>query len=488
MSPPRASVLLFLALAVGGCTRSGAKGDARLSLSPCRVEGVARQAQCGTLEVFEDRARAEGRKIKLRVVVLRALASSPEPDPLFVLAGGPGQAASELGKQLLPMFERVARTRDLVLVDQRGTGESNPLDCELTEEDAPLQDQFDDRFPEKEYRACLARYDADPRLYTTPIAMDDLDEVREALGYAKINLWGASYGTRAALVYLRQHGDHVRSVILDGVAPMSLLLPLYIPRDTQRALQKLFDDCAANAACDQAYPRLRERFESTMAELEKTPAQLSIDHPLTGKPDSLTVTRDAFSGTLRGLLYLPEASALVPRVIDRAAEHDFRPFAAVGLSMGGSLAKNVSQGMFLSVVCSEDAPFITEEAIAKEAGTTWLGAGPVKKILAACAFWPRGTVPQGYREPVRSDAPVLLLSGELDPVTPPSWAEDAKKTLPNSMHLVLPGVGHGTGNFGCVRSLMADFLDRGSVQGLTSTCGENFSRPPFFTSFAGPEP
>lgn len=484
---PRLLALLCCTCALLSCSR-GATTQPSLPLAPCRIEGVARQVLCGELEVFEDRAAATGRKIPLRVVVIPALAASPEPDPLFILAGGPGQAASELGRQLLQLFERVARSRDLVLVDQRGTGSSNPLDCEVVADDAPLKEHFDDRFAEAEYRACLAKYGADVRQYTTPVAMDDLDQVRRALGYAQINLWGASYGTRAALVYLRQHGQHVRSVILDGVAPLSLLLPLYIPRDTQRALQTLFTECEQTAPCAAAYPKLRERFEAHLVTLETNPAELSVEHPLTGKQESLTVSRDVFTGALRGLLYLPEASALVPHVLDAAIRGDYRPFVAVGSSMAGSLAKNMSQGMFLSIVCSEDAPFITDERIQKEAAQTWLGGSAIRKALQPCAFWPKGSLPDGYRDPVRSDVPVLLLSGALDPVTPPSWAEDARRTLPNSLHLSLPGVGHGTGAFGCIRNLISTFLDRASVEGLDTTCGQKFSRPPFFTSFAGPQP
>lgn len=485
-------MLRFLALVVltlgFACTKQSASPPPPLALSSCRVEGVSRQVLCGLLRVPEDRAKPEGRTIDLRVVVAPALAATPRPDPLFILAGGPGQAASELTGALLPVFDRISRTRDLVFVDQRGTGASNPLDCEVIPEDAPLSEQLDDRFPEAEYRACLAGFDADPRHYTTPVAMEDLDEVRAALGYAKINLWGASYGTRAALVYLRAHGEHVRSVILDGVAPMSLLLPLYIPRDTQRALEALFLGCEKSPACATAYPSLRADFGRLLSELEVSPVRTSVDHPHTGRPETITLSRDTFVSTLRGLLYLPEASALLPRVVDAAVKGDFRPFVAVGSTMGGSLAKNVSQGMFLSVVCSEDAPFITPAAIEREAKGTWLGAGAVRTVLQACEFWPKGALPEGYREPVKSAVPVLLLSGELDPVTPPSWAEEAAKTLPNSLHVALNGVGHGASSFGCIRQLIAQFLEAGAVKGLEHSCDDALTRPPFFTSFAGPTP
>jgi pimeloyl-ACP methyl ester carboxylesterase len=459
-----------------------------MTLKPCRLEGMGRQALCGTHEVWEDRAAKKGRKVPLKVVVVPALAASPEPDPLVLLAGGPGQGAAKLAGHMVPVLERIQRTRDLVFVDQRGTGDSRPLACDPVPPDAPLAKQFDSNFYEEEFRKCLAGYDADVRLYTTPIAMVDLDEVREALGYQQLNLYGVSYGTRAALVYMRQHPERVRSAILEGVAPMSLLLPLYVARDSQRALELLFTHCEQDAQCKQRYPELRGRFEALLAQLQQAPVQTKVEHPLTGVPEDVTFTRDAFTGVLRGLLYMPEAASLVPLVLDRATQGDWRPLVAIHHSMSSGISGNMSQGMFLSVVCAEDAPHIPPEAISREAKGTWLGEAGVSNMLLPCAFWPKGELPRDYREPVKSDVPVLLLSGELDPVTPPSWGDDAKKTLTRSLHVTLPGVGHGTSSIGCARALMADFVNRGSVEGLSSKCGEGLKRPPFFTSFAGPVP
>ncbi|WP_430384366.1 alpha/beta hydrolase [Archangium violaceum] len=481
--------VLCALLSLSACTRSAEAGPARkVALKPCRLEGASRQALCGTYEVWEDRAAKKGRKVPLKVVVAPALASSPEADPLVLLAGGPGQGAAKLAGQMMPILERIQRNRDVVFVDQRGTGDSKPLECDPVPPDAPLSKQFDDTFYEEEFRKCLGGYDADVRLYTTPIAMDDLDEVREALGYEKLNLYGVSYGTRAALVYVRQHPEHVRTVILEGVAPMSLLLPLYVARDSQRALDLLFTNCEEDAACAKRYPDLRGRFESLLTQLQQTPVHTKLEHPLTGVPEELTITRDGLAGVLRALLYMPEATSLVPLLLDRATQGDWRPLVAIHHSMSSVFNRNMSHGMFLSVVCAEDAPLITDEAITRETKGTWMGEAALRNMLKPCAFWPRGEVPKGYREPVKSDVPVLLLSGELDPVTPPEWAEDAKRTLTHSLHVTLPGVGHGTSAIGCARALMADFVARGSVEGLEPKCGEGLKRPPFFTSFAGPVP
>lgn len=485
-SPPRA-LLLGLALALCACSQGTAQAPSgrKLALSPCRLEGLSRPALCGTHEVYEDRVKQAGRKVPLRVVVIPALSPSPAPDPLVVLAGGPGQAASRVAAQVLPMLEPIHRRRDILLVDQRGTGDSRPLACELVSKDAPLAEQMDITFREERLRKCLQGYDADVRLYTTPLAMDDLDEVREALGYPQLNLYGVSYGTRAALVYMRQHPQRVRTTILDGVAPLSLVLGLYIPRDTQRALDLVFSHCEQDASCARTYPRLRERFTELLARLEQ-PLQVQVADPLTGKPETFPLSKEVFLSGVMSLLYAADITALVPLALDRAERGDWSAFVALLHRWGSAMEDNMYQGMHYSVVCAEDAPLLTEEAVAREAQGSLFGDFHPRNLRRACAVWPRGEVPADYHQPVSSQAPVLLTSGELDPVTPPSWAEEAKRTLPNSVHVVVPGVGHGTLGVACVRKLMQQVVQQGSVEGLDTSCGQGMKRPAFFTSFAGP--
>ncbi|GHG80367.1 alpha/beta hydrolase [Comamonas sp. KCTC 72670] len=488
LPPWRVLVVSLLAVASVSCSKWGADagGASKLALKPCRLEGLATQAQCGTYEVFENRAERTGRKIPLRVVVVPALAAQPAPDPLVLLAGGPGQAASRT--QVLLAVERIRRKRDIVLVDQRGTGDSNPLNCKTDSPDAKLSARLEEGGAAEELRKCREGWDADVRQYTTPIAMEDLDEVRAALGYEKLNLWGVSYGTRAALVYMRQYPERVRTAILDGVAPMGLYLPLYAPRDAQQALDLLLENCAADASCAKAYPDLRSRTEALLTSLESAPARVQVAHPRTGVPEEVVLSRRAFLVQLFAQLYSPEMSSLVPLMLDRATQGDWAPFVALSVGLSESMGRTVSHGLYFAVVCAEDAPFYDEAAVARESRGTWFGSAMGRDVLSVCADWPRATLPQGYREPVVSSVPTLLLSGELDPVTPPAWAEEAKRTLSNSLHVVVPGVGHNTLGADCARTLMSDLLTRGSVEGLTSTCGDNLTRPPFFTSFAGPVP
>ncbi len=489
--PPWRALLALglLAAASVSCSKSSQDPAERrtLSLKPCRLEGLATQAQCGTYEVFEDRVARTGRKIPLRVVVVPALAAQPQPDPLVLLAGGPGQAASR-STQVLMAVERIRRKRDIVLVDQRGTGDSNPLNCKTDAPEEGLSARLEEGKAAEEVRKCREGWDADVRHYTTPVAMDDLDEVRQALGYEKLNLWGVSYGTRAALVYMRQHPERVRTAILDGVAPMGLYLPLFAPRDAQQALDRLLANCEADAACTQAYPNLRSRTEALLTTLETTPARTQVAHPRTGVLEEVVLSRRAFLAQLFAQLYSPEMSSLVPLMLDRATQGDWSPFVALSVGLTENLGRTVSHGLYFAVVCAEDAPFYDEAALVRESQGTWFGPTMGREVLSVCADWPRGSLPQGYREPVVSSVPTLLLSGELDPVTPPAWAEEAKRTLSNSLHVVVPGVGHNTIGADCARTLMLDLLTQGSVEGLSSACGTTLSRPPFFTSFAGPVP
>lgn len=476
----RLTVLLLAA-----CTAAPPAAGPRIALSPCRLKGSGIPAQCGTLRVPEDRAHPQGRHIDLRVAVIPALARDPAPDPLFLLAGGPGQAATEAFGPLLGAFERVRRTRDLVLVDQRGTGSSNPLNCDVVPPDATLAQRLQfNTLDEARFKQCLRGYDADPRFYTTAIAMQDLDDVRAALGYAQINLWGGSYGTRAALVYLRDHARTARSAILDGVAPPQLILPLNFAEDAQRSLDLLFSQCEANAACAKTFPQLSQRFTRLLARLESNPEKAKVQDPRTGQVTEVTIRRGMFASGLQNILYQQDLASLVPLIIDRASAGEFGPFVAAIASF--EQTRGLSTGMTFSVACSEDLRGVTEAEAKEAAKGTFLGPFIAEGFLRICSFWPRGEAPP--RAPIHSDAPVLLFSGELDPATPPRWADIAAETLPNSRKFVVPGVGHGTLAEGCVPRLIDQFLQKPDPAALDASCLAPLKRPPFFVSFAGPTP
>jgi pimeloyl-ACP methyl ester carboxylesterase len=452
-------------------------------LAPCASDEGPIDAYCGTLTVFEDRAAASGRQIDLWVVVLPSLSATPLEDPVFFLAGGPGQGAAQLAGHIAPLFRRIQRTRDIVLVDQRGTGKSSPLECrshssslrEFSEDAEAALTRLQD---------CLDGYDADVRLYTTDIAMDDLDDVRAYLGYDRVNLYGGSYGTRAALVYLRQHPDRVRSVVLDGVAPTDMRLPLFTARDAQRALDTLLTDCDGSLSCRAAFPGLPSRVRALITRLEQEPPLVRISHPRTHVTEEVRVTARVVASVLFSALYSPLTASIVPTLIERAEQDDFTGLFA--LALAGDGGDNMSLGMQLSVLCSEDSSRVTTDDVRRESARTMFGAHLLGGQLDACAMWPKRTMEAAYYAPVVSDVPALVLSGDIDPVTPPGWGDLAVQSLGNGRHIALPATGHGVISTSCGMRLVRQFIDAGSAATLDTDCVTRIRRPPFFVTPAGP--
>ena len=488
-APPIVPALTLVAALVAG----GAAAQPAIELGDCRLDGVPVPARCGSLTVFEDRAAAAGPTLDLEIVVIPAVSDNGQPDPLFFLAGGPGQAATDLAGPTLPLFADVRRSRDLVFVDQRGTGGSGRMRCaffEAASDDEAVGESLQfDALPLDELRECLAEVEteADPRQYTTPIAMDDLDDVRAALGYGRINLYGGSYGTRAALVYLRRHPERVRTAVLDGLAPVAMRLPSNMNADAHRALDRLFADCAADPGCREAFPDLPQTFAAVLEELEANPRRLDTIHPRTGEPFAMEVSAVGFAGGLRAALYSTTLSSLVPWTVARAAAGDFAPFLAQ-LTPLVETGEAINLGMFLSVVCAEDVSRLAAGEAERLAGEGTLGRLSMEVMAGACTVWPAAELPESYFEPVRSEAPVLLLSGDLDPVTPPRWAEAVLDGLTDARHVVAPGAGHGVLPRGCTRDVVAEFIEAGTHAGLDVGCIERLRRPPFLLSAAGTDP
>ena len=475
---------LFVFLAVLASCVSLKEDTAIDRLQPCKHSEGSTEGYCGTMDVWEDRDAKTGRKIALKIIVFPALKRNAAKEPLFFLAGGPGQGAAAISKTGREMMRRIGADRDLVFVDQRGTGKSNPLECKNGEDDED-EDATEEAFL-KRMRACLEKLQskADLTKYTTTIAMDDLDDVRQFLGYGKINLYGGSYGTRAALVYARRHAANTRAVILDGVAPTDMQIPLYMARDSQRALDLLFRDCTASKQCNERFPRLRERLEALLAAPAK---KITYTHPRTGALKTVDVRRLTLSGVLFASLYSPKIASLVPLLIDQAEKGNYTGFFALGTTFDPS-ANTIAQGMHFSVVCAEDAPRVPPGAIEKETTNTFLGAEMAQWRMNTCAFWPKGKVEPDYFNNAPSDIPALILSGELDPVTPPSWGQQIASQWKNAKHITVPATGHGAAFSGCVPKLMAQFLNEGTAANIDAACVQNVKRPPFFLGPAGPDP
>jgi len=485
--------LVSLALILTACANQpDSPSIPTIPLTDCQLTypgvSIPIQAQCGKLTVLEDRQAGTGRTIDLNLAVLPAISRSPEPDPLFFLTGGPGQAATESFVALAGSFERIRQKRAIVLVDQRGTGQSNPLDCPDSPE-ASGEEAADRAAMEEWLRACLTNLDADPALYTTPLAMQDLDDVRQALGYEKINLYGLSYGSRAALTYLKMYPERVRTVILDGVVPQDEALGLEVAPDAQRAMDLLFARCEADESCRQAFPDLPGKFQQLMTGLEEGPLTVNFIHPVSGAQEAEPFTAPELAATVRLLSYTPETAALLPLLIHTSAsEGRYDLLAAQSRLVSEDLSESISFGMNLSVLCAEDFPFMDLSSAEQAARGTYLGNIQYEELEAMCAIWPRGQVPADFKEPVEGNTPVLLLSGEADPVTPPQNALQVAETLPNSLALTAAGQGHNVILRGCMPQIAYEFIQSGSTQNLDTTCIERIQPSPFFLTFSGPQP
>ena len=464
-----------------------AQQPSRLQLVPCTLRGVSASvnARCGTLQVPENRAVKGGRTIGLRVVVLPATSPDREPDPIFFIAGGPGSSVVEQAGGIAADAARLRERRDLVLVDQRGTGGSHPINCPFYGPPDSLQAFLGDFMPPAAVRACrdLFAKDTDLTQYTTTIAAHDLDAVRAALGAERVNLSGGSYGTRAAQEYMRRYPARVRAATLFGLVAPSEAMPQHFARDAQNSLDAVVRECAADTACRAAFPRLPDDARTVFDGLGRAPARVTVEHPRTKRPVVVSLSYDMVAETLRYMLYSSMEAALVPVVMHAAATGDFSWLARQSLRARGAMTGNGSfDGVYLAITCAEDLPRTDPAREATEAKGTFLGEYRMKQQRAACEIWGRSPVPADYYTPVRSDAAVLLVTGADDPVTPPRYAAEVAKTLPNALNIVVPFGGHGLyglEGMACIDELEARVIESGSVAGLDTSCVSQIRRRRF---------
>ena len=477
------SSLLAILLFACAPTSPSPEDSQSIELKECILSspGVETQvdANCGSLTVLEDPSDPQSREISLNIAVVPAIKRSPEPDPLFVLAGGPGQAATEVFPSLFNTLFRIHEERDIVLVDQRGTGESNPLRCIDPDDETLNEEQVVGLLKE-----CPNKLDADLRFYTTDIAMQDLNRVRAALGYNSINLFGVSYGTRAALVYLKMFPEHVRSVALDAVVDPGFILYQDAGQDGQRALEAFLGRCEADDACRSNFPDLRSEFEAVLQRVETSPVNITISHPITGKPFELALTRKTFTSIIFNTLYVPDLVAMLPLAIHQAyAEENYAPL----ITQAYLVDADIYDGMFYAVACTEDAPLISSEETDQQSNSS-LFTESSKTFRDVCSAWPKREPPQVAHAPVTSEAPVLMLSGDADPITPPRHAEQLAGSLDNDLHLIFHGMGHGNSSNQCAAKILERFIESASIDNLETECVKTVEPPPFFVDFSGPQP
>ncbi len=451
------------------------------TLTPCRIEGIKTEVQCGVVSRALDQAQPDGTRIDVHYVVVPALARRKRPDPVFFLAGGPGQSAIQVAPMVLQLLERLNNRRDLVFVDQRGTGRSAPLKCD-DQRHRPLTEQLDVGMRDRLMAQCLVQLKklpyGDLRHFTTVVAMQDLDAVRQALGVPTINLIGGSYGTRAALEYMRQFPNAVRRSVLDGVAPPDMVLPASMSTDGQTVFNALLEACDKEAVCHTAHPGLRADWSQLLAAL---PQSMPVTHPLTGQREQITITREMLLSLVRLPLYSPVAASALPFAIGEAAHG--RLNALIGLSVGAASPRGgeLAMGMHFSVLCAEDLPRMQR---ATDAPGMDFGVESGRNYARICADWPRAEVPAAFYSVPYTPALTLLLSGDLDPVTPPRHGERVAKALgPKARHVVVPNAGHGVMALGCMRDVLVRFIDAvedAAAAEIDTSCVKRIPRPPVF--------
>jgi pimeloyl-ACP methyl ester carboxylesterase len=472
-----AVVSLYLAIPALAAEGKGAsEQSSAISTTPCNLEGVSEPVRCGVLHVPENPIKENGRRIALNIAIIPALADTTRRDPIVLLMGGPGEDAMSAGAWFLELFASLRRDRDILLIDQRGTGRSGGLQCDLyspEEAAANLRDVYPVAAVQRCERQLRSR--ADLTQYSYSHFATDLEQVRRALGYEQLNLLAGSYGTRAAQIYLREHPRSVRTVFMGSVVPIDVPTPPPLAKASQAGLEKTFSACAADPVCHAEFPNLRDEFREVLARLE---AGVHVQIP--GSSIEAPLGRGRFVEWLRAKSYQTHSASQVPWIVHRAYLEDWTPIVEGILT---DVRKRVSSdptfsfGLFFSITCNEDVAFIREEEVASASQQTFLGDYRVRQQQVACEDWPRTSLPAGYREPVQSSVPTLFVSGDSDPATPLWYTEHTAKSFSNRLEIVLQDKGH-TEWTACVAERYERFVRNASVRDLNAFC-ERVPRPAF---------
>ena len=460
--------------------------DCRISIGPGYPGAKAR---CGTMLRPENPADPASPEIEIRVAVVPALSLVPESDPFVPIAGGPGQGSVEFYLRISGALEDVRRNRDILLVDQRGTGDSSRMDCPIDDDALLFETDFtlDDTLEYME--ECLQELPHDPRYFTTSVAVTDLEAIREALGYTQLNIYGVSYGSRVAQHFARRYPGSTRTVVIDGVVPPQVALGPEIATESQKAVDNILARCAEDAGCNESFPDIRQTFDKVVSQLRRAPVEVTVPHPNTGRLEELVFGPGQFAGAVRLLVYSPNTIALLPLFIHEAGQGNFMPLASQFMLTALSMQDALAIGMHNAVMCTEDMPFLDRTTIDHESiAASYMGSFQLETLEAMCSIWPAGPIDPEFKAPLATDIPVLLLSGDADPITPPRYAEMAAVDLGNAAHLIGRHQGHGQIVVGCMGRIVSDFVSSADPSNLDTDCMERSFVTPFFLDISGPPP
>lgn len=462
----------------------------RLDFKACQLpqkrSGATTSAFCAPFSVPENRADPSGRRLRLRLALVKSDAVTADSDIVVYLAGGPGQSAVDTWPQIAAALAPLRKHHHVLLLDQRGTGESHPLTCK-SEEESPDQDRFDLDALRKHVSKCLAqvRQHADPRFYTTTEAVKDLEDVRQALGAPQLDLVGVSYGTRMAQQYAMHYPQAVRSIVLDSVAPNPMVIGEEFAENLHRALKAQFKLCRDTPACAKAFGDPYASLIELRDRLRAQPQDVSYSDPVTFETRQMHLNEYTLAGLVRLFAYTPETAALLPLSIAEGIDGDYTPLAGQSKLLTGDLADLQENGMQMSVICSEDADLLTPRP---QDADLLLGTRMIQSLKAECEIWPHGTRPADFHEPLKTATPVLILEGQLDPVTPPRYGKEVLQGLSNGRLLVAPGMGHNVIGRGCIPKLVGEFVDKLDPKTLDAKCVDRLGPIPAYTDFNGAGP
>lgn len=464
-----------------------------VKLTACELgqpnSGLSTAAWCAAFPVPENRADQHSRIITLKLAVLRSSAQVASKDMLVFLAGGPGQAATDEASTVAGVLAPLRAHRDVLLLDQRGTGGSNALSCKAADQAATPDDgdSVDADKVRNAAAACLKQISsrADPRYYTTTIATQDLEDVRKAFGSPTFDLLGVSYGTRVAQQYVMRFPDSVRSMILDGTVPNSLVLGESFAQTLEEALKLQFARCTAEPACKKRFGDPYQTLYQLRDALRANPHKVSFRDPETYKAVKRVLNENALASVVRLFAYTPATAALLPMSIDAAAHGDVGPLLGQAKILSGDLQDLTGSGMQYSVICAEDADLLKPRPQDED---TILGSQMIDALKAVCSVWPTGTRPADFHQPLKSSKPVLLLAGQYDPVTPPRYAEEVAQGLTNARVLVLKGQAHSVMAAGCTPKLIKKFVEGLNPKALDASCLDKLQPTPVFIDFNGATP
>lgn len=458
---------------------------------PCTISGTGGSgilyAECATWSRPLDPSAPDGEQIELFVTRLSSTALEPASDAFTMINGGPGGSSVEMLVDFRAVATAITRERDVIVIDQRGTGKSAPMTCDALSDSV---DSLTETQTVELTRDCINKLPHDPRFFSTSVAVKDLEALRTSLGYEQLSLYGVSYGTRVAMHYMRRYPQAVRSMIIDGVVPPSIVLGSNVALNSQQTLSSLFARCIEDSACSTAFPNLASDFARLSERLKRQPISLQLPHPVTATQTELELSYGHLAVLLRMSLYAPETASILPIILNQAAtQQQYLPIAANALQLIHQLTSSLNYGMHNAVVCTEDAPFFKDEIVDWNIlDETYLGSEMYKTLISMCSAWPAGVIDEDFKQPLHSDAPILILSGEFDPITPPQYGDQVLANFSNAKHIVAQGQGHGVIIRGCIPKVLLDFVESGTFADLDTSCTEHLSDSPFFLDALGPPP